>query len=219
MSSVVDQSTFLSIDLKDLTNPHQMCTYFQSLPLYKSCCSTASDDNDEITDDSMHLKIAIDPNQDRDSEICGAIAQFVYTQQIDGRFFLDKFTDSDFEQMLSLSTTKSIDLSSAEWIWKMLSYSINLSLKKTTSKSLDDMEWINSSWTKYQFISMTKNECPPLLSLHRRSSSALLSPLQSETNLVLDVNHVIHEEKPEDIDQPIGCTLSPSPRAHINATQ
>jgi len=195
-SSSADESTFLSIDLNDLTNPHQMSSYFASLPRYRRCFTDRSDDTNPI-----------------DTKLCGAIAQFVYTNQIDGQFFLDSFTESDMKEMLSILSPS--NPAAGEWIWKMLEGTIHLSksskLKSSKNSSLEWVNWINSSWTKHQIVATTKSEYTPFdiqsqLQSHgaahpqshspshhqfhrrphhsKRRSSLMLSPLQSKTNLI-----------------------------------
>ena len=143
---LTDDATFLSLDLNDLTNPHQMSTYFASLYRYRHCFGDKSDDNNSV-----------------DKQLCNSIARFVYSNQIDGQFFLDQsnpFTESDLEDMLS---SISSHLDPAPWIWNMLSWTINESLRKTKTKPKQqkNMKWITSSWTKHQIIAAKKNECQP----------------------------------------------------------
>ena len=142
--------------------PGIVSRYFLAFPQYKHCVADISTDSKQ---------------DDSDTAVCTNIAHFVYTQQIVGQFFLDSFTKKDFEELLSFSLPNAYDHSSVEWIWRILSYSINFSLNVT--KSADEMEWISSSWTRHQIVSMAEDQCP-------QSTEQTLS--KSDDDIVSSIN-------------------------------
>ena len=108
---------FTSIDLSDLTVPHELSEYIQQFPNFKDLSPNSSS------------------KTQKDVALCNQLSAFTFQQQLDGRFFTENFTETDFKDMMHLAADHE-DSGEYLWIWHILSNAIAQS--RSNFKSRDE---------------------------------------------------------------------------------